>query len=114
MPTTIEADAVARELESDLRVTMAMLQDADDEVVELTLGMLPFGFRTALITYGALAPVSRHDEPNDDPVQVRLLPFGRYLINACVRKLSDEEKRQIDELTRDFEEAKARRSREET
>lgn len=109
---TLDADEVARKLNSDLRVTLSMLQDADDEVAELTLGMLPFGSRAALVAYGALAPVSRHDQPNDEPVQVRLLPFGRLLINACVRNLSDAEKQDIDRRMREFQEEKARRDSE--
>lgn len=108
----LEADEVARQLGSDLRVTLSLLQEADDEVAELTLGMLPFGSRTALITYGALAPVSRHDQPNDDPVQIRLLPFGRHLINACACNLSDAEKKETDQRVQEFQNAKAERARE--
>lgn len=68
-------------LDPDLRRTLAHLSNADDEVAALTLALLPFGTRAALVGYGIIELISSSE--SDQAVEVRLTSFGREMIAAC-------------------------------
>jgi hypothetical protein len=80
-PPTPTIEAALSELDERLRTTLAFLNGADDEVAELTLTLLPFGSRSALVGYGVIE--SNVTRANDEPVKVKLTSFGRELIAAC-------------------------------
>jgi hypothetical protein len=67
-------------LDPDLRRTLAHLNNADDQVAALTLALLPFGSRSALVGYGIIE--SNSSSESDQAVEVRLTSFGREMIAA--------------------------------
>ncbi|HEX8101638.1 MAG TPA: hypothetical protein VF533_03430 [Solirubrobacteraceae bacterium] len=109
MRTTSRPAATTEEafdrLPGDLRVTLALLHQADDGLAELTIATLALGSRALLAALGAITSARQPDA--DAPVVVSLTSFGRDLITACaVAGLPDDV---TDDLSA-LEEARARRS----
>ena len=109
---TLGADEVARELLPDLRRLLAVLDDVGDEVAEIVLATCPLGSRSALVAYRIIDPVSPHDKATDEPVEVKLTGFGREVILASVRNLTDEDQAELSKAEQALDEARQRRLRE--
>lgn len=91
------ADQIADKLPRELATTLALLHPADDELAELTLGLLPLGSREMLQACGVVD--LRPRERLDDPVSVSLTDLGRDVITACaLRGLPEEVNEYIDAL----------------
>lgn len=76
-----EVETIVRELSDELRATLALLHAVENEVAELTLALLPFGSRSALVGYGVIK--SDVSEKTDQAVEVELTPLGREVIAAA-------------------------------
>ncbi len=100
-------DETVEQLPGQLRTTLALLHPADDQLVELTLAMLPLGSRTTLIALGVIEDAPR--PAPDAPVAVTLTELGRSVITACaLQGLPDDVAHYVTEL----EAARAQRTTE--
>jgi len=75
---TLTVERGAALLPKRLRVTLAVLHPADDDVVALALATLPRGSRAALTAIGAIRTID-----DADPPVVEVTPFGREVMAAC-------------------------------
>jgi hypothetical protein len=95
-------------LPEHLRITLALLRSADDDLAELTLAALPLGSRLTLDQLG-LIDKARPREP-DAPLVVHITDLGREVMTACALEgVPSEVSRSLAAL----EEARARRARSE-
>lgn len=101
----IEATAqLTEQLPASLRTTLALLNTADDKLIELTLGTLPLGSRTTLAALGFVELCS--GTTPDAPVAVTLTDRGREAIVACAVAGMPHD---VDEQLAALEEARAER-----
>jgi hypothetical protein len=83
------ADAALAALPDDLRGRLGRLAGAPDAAVELAIGLLPYGYRALLVSYGLVEIVAPDDERSalpseEDPRRrVRVLELGEKIIEAC-------------------------------
>jgi hypothetical protein len=103
--TRPDIESVLRELNEELRLTLALLNGADKEVADLTLALLPFGSRATLVGYGVIETAAAAER--DQAVQVSLTPYGRDLIAACA---FDVDPNVVRERLAEFDAARARRA----
>jgi hypothetical protein len=104
-PQVADIDTLLEEMPPELRATLAHLNAADDHVAGLTLALLPFGSRSALVGCGIIQSEVR--ERSDQPVEVRLTPFGREVIAACALHATSEV---VEKRLEELDEAHARRA----
>jgi hypothetical protein len=69
-----QVESLLDAIDSDLWLTLAHLVNADDEVAAMTLGLVPFGSRSALVGYGIID--SDVSAETDQAVEVTLTSFG--------------------------------------
>ena len=91
-PTTMTSDGddaasldiALRELPEDIKITLALLHPASNEMAALTLAALPLGSRVMLAGFRIIDKAGT--DKADDPARASLTDFGREVISTCARE----------------------------